>query len=46
MTRPSLLKLDLFYKLVSLNLVIFDRSEGDFRKENYVSTAHLMDVRF
>lgn len=36
--RQSLIKLNLFYKQVSLNLAIFGKDEGDFRerKKKYV----------
>lgn len=32
-TRPGLLKLDLFYKQISLNLALFGKNKCDFREE-------------
>ena len=32
-TRPKLVRTDLFYKQTSLNLVIFDKNEGKFRQK-------------
>ena len=41
MIGPSLFKLDLFYKPLSLNLAIFGKNEGDFRGKNYFNGNYM-----
>ena len=38
MIRQILLRLDLFYKQISLNLVILSENDGDFREKKYALT--------
>ena len=43
MIRQILLRLDLFYKQISLNLVILSENDGDFREKKYASVTHICE---
>ena len=42
--RPTLLKLDLVCKQISVSVIIFDRNGGDFREKNYVSAETIIHL--
>ena len=43
MIQQSLLRLDLFCKQISLNLVILGENNGDFREKKYAPVTHICE---